>query len=297
MKSGFVSIIGRPNAGKSTLLNAFVKQKISIVSWRPHPTRNKITGILTDKEKGFQLVFLDTPGIHTPKNALGVYMQKVVKQSLDDIDVILYVHDSGRELTTKDIELLTETAKRNKTIVVLNKTDEVTDDKVMSLIEKLKDVNALSIVPASAKNRVNLDIIIDEILKVIDEGVQYYPDDMVTDRTMRFLVTEIVREKALKNLSQEVPHGIGVEVTSYSERKQSGIVDISVDIICEKQTHKAIIIGKNGSMLKKILTDARLDMERLLESKVFLKGYVKVKEDWRDNTSLLSELGYNKSEI
>lgn len=297
MKSGFVSIIGRPNAGKSTLLNAFVKQKISIVSWRPQTTRNKITGILTDKERGFQLVFLDTPGIHTPKNALGVYMQKVVKQSLDDIDVILYVHDSGRELTTKDIDSLTEMSKRNKTIVVLNKTDEVTDDKVMSLIEKLKDVGALSIIPASAKNRVNLDVIIDEILKVIDEGVQYYPDDMVTDRTMRFLVTEIVREKALKNLSQEVPHGIGVEVMSYSERQQSGIVDISVDIICEKQTHKAIIIGKNGSMLKKILTDSRLDIEKLLESKVFLKGYVKVKEDWRDNTSLLSELGYNKSEI
>lgn len=296
MKSGFVAIIGRPNSGKSTLLNKFIGEKISIVSQRPQTTRDRITGVLTQDD--YQIAFVDTPGIHTPKNSLGGYMMKSVRRAREGVDVVLYVCDAGRFLQEKDIEMLQKLiTDGNNVIIAVNKTDEVTDEKIASIFVKLKELDgARSIVPISALKGRNVDVLLDEILKCIPEGEMLFPEDMYTDKTERFLVGEFIREKALRFLSDEIPHGIGVEIKKFSER-ENGLVDVEADIICERESHKGIVIGKGGEMLKKILTSARRDMEELLGTKVFLKGFVKVKADWRDNEKILSQLGYDKKEI
>ena len=296
MKSGFVAIIGRPNSGKSTLLNRFIGEKISIVSQRPQTTRDRITGVLTSDD--YQIAFVDTPGIHTPKNSLGGYMMKSVRRAREGVDVVLYVCDAGRYLQEKDIEMLDKLiADGNNVIIAVNKVDEVTDEKIAEIFVKLKELNgAKAIVPISALKGKNTVVLLDEILKLIPEGDMLFPEDMYTDKTERFLVGEFIREKALRFLSDEIPHGIGVEVKKFSER-EDGIVDVEADIICERESHKGIIIGKGGEMLKKILSSARRDMEELLSAKVFLKGFVKVKAEWRDNESVLRQLGYDKKDI
>lgn len=296
MKSGFVAIIGRPNSGKSTLLNRFIGEKISIVSQRPQTTRDRITGVLTSQD--YQIAFVDTPGIHTPKNSLGGYMMKSVRRAREGVDVVLYVCDAGRYLQEKDIEMLDKLiADGNNVIIAVNKVDEVTDEKIAEIFVKLKELNgAKAIVPISALKGKNTVVLLDEILKLVPEGEMLFPEDMYTDKTERFLVGEFIREKALRFLSDEIPHGIGVEIKKFSER-EDGIVDVEADIICERESHKGIIIGKGGEMLKKILSSARRDMEELLSAKVFLKGFVKVKAEWRDNESVLRQLGYDKKDI
>lgn len=296
MKSGFVAIIGRPNAGKSTLLNGIIGEKISIVSARPQTTRDKITGVLTTDD--YQIAFVDTPGIHSPRNSLGGYMMKSVRRAREGVDCVLYVFDAGRQLLDDDLEMLSRTVETGTPVIVaVNKTDEVTDDKIASAFMKLKEIDGLSaIVPVSALKKRNTDVLLSELVKLMPEGEKLFPDDMLTDKTERFLVSEMIREKALRYLSEEVPHGIGVEIKVFSERG-NGIVDVEADIICEKESHKGIVIGKGGQTLKRILTSARHDMEELLAQKVFLKGFVKVKSDWRDSDKLMRTLGYDKKEI
>lgn len=296
MKSGFVAIIGRPNAGKSTLLNGFIGEKISIVSARPQTTRDKITGVLTTDD--YQIAFVDTPGIHSPRNSLGGYMMKSVRRAREGVDCVLYVFDAGRQLLDDDLEMLSRTVETGTPVIVaVNKTDEVMDDKIASAFMKLKEIDGLSaIVPVSALKKRNTDVLLSELVKLMPEGEKLFPDDMLTDKTERFLVSEMIREKALRYLSEEVPHGIGVEIKVFSERG-NGIVDVEADIICEKESHKGIVIGKGGQTLKRILTSARHDMEELLSKKVFLKGFVKVKSDWRDSDKLMRTLGYDKKEI
>lgn len=296
MKSGFVAIIGRPNAGKSTLLNKFIGEKVSIVSQRPQTTRDRITGVLTSDD--YQIAFVDTPGIHTPKNSLGGYMMKSVRRAREGVDVVLYVCDAGRYLQEKDIEMLQKlVSDGNNVVIAVNKVDEVTDDKIAEIFVKLKELDGVkAIVPISALKGKNTVVLLDEIIKLIPEGEQLFPEDMYTDKTERFLVGEFIREKALRFLSDEIPHGIGVEIKKFADR-EDGIVDVEADIICERESHKGIIIGKGGQMLKKILSSARRDMEELLGAKVFLKGFVKVKPEWRDNDSVLRQLGYDKKDI
>ena len=296
MKSGFVAIIGRPNAGKSTLLNGFIGEKISIVSARPQTTRDKITGVLTTDQ--YQIAFVDTPGIHSPRNSLGGYMMKSVRRAREGVDCVLYVFDAGRNLLDDDIEMLARTIEGGTPVVVaINKTDEVTDEKIASAFVKLKDLEGISaIVPISALKKRNTQVLLDELVKLMPDGDKLFPDDMLTDKTERFLVSEMIREKALRYLSEEVPHGIGVEIKKFAERG-NGIVDVEADIICEKESHKGIVIGKGGATLKRILTSARHDMEELLGQKVFLKAFVKVKSEWRDSDKLMRTLGYDKKEI
>lgn len=296
MKSGFVAIIGRPNAGKSTLLNGFIGEKISIVSARPQTTRDKITGILTTDT--YQIAFVDTPGIHSPRNSLGGYMMKSVRRAREGVDCVLYVFDAGRSLLDDDLEMLSRTIEGGTPVVVaVNKTDEVTDEKIASAFVKLKEIEGISaIVPVCALKKRNTDVLLSELVKLMPEGEKLFPDDMLTDKTERFLVSEIIREKALRYLSEEVPHGIGVEIKVFSERG-NGIVDVEADIICEKESHKGIVIGKGGQTLKRILTSARHDMEELLGCKVFLKGFVKVRSEWRDSEKMMRTLGYDKKEI
>jgi len=296
MKAGFAAIVGKPNVGKSTLMNALIGEKVSIVSNRPQTTRNKIAGIMNGEDH--QVVFLDTPGIHSPKNSLGSYMMKSVRTAVEGVDAIIYVADAGRELSERDLDLIRKyIAEGIGVIVAMNKTDEVTAEKIFSELDKLNGVDGISaVVPLSALKGSNVEKVRSELLKLIPEGECFYPRDMITDKTERFMVAEILREKALRNLNEEVPHGIGVEVRKFRERSGAEVVDVDLDLICEKQSHKGIIIGKQGSMLKKIVTQARQDMEKLLGVKVFLTVFVKVKEDWRDDNLILRQLGYDKKE-
>lgn len=296
MKSGFVAIIGRPNAGKSTLLNGFIGEKISIVSKRPQTTRDKITGVLTGED--YQIAFVDTPGIHSPKNSLGGYMMKSVRRAKEGVDAVLYVYDAGRPLLSNDIEMLAKTVDDGTPVVVaVNKTDEVQDIRVAEAFVKLKEIQGLTaIVPISALKNRNTDVLLKELIALMPEGEKLFPDDMLTDKTERFLVGEMIREKALRYLNEEVPHGIGVEIKVFRER-DDGLVDVEADIICEKESHKGIIIGKGGETLKKILSSARRDMEDLLQTQVYLKGFVRVKAEWRDNEKFLRTLGYDKKDV
>lgn len=296
MRSGFVAIIGRPNAGKSTLMNRFVGEKISIVSKRPQTTRDKITGVVTGED--YQIAFVDTPGIHSPRNSLGGYMMKSVRRAKEGVDAVLFVYDAGRPLSDNDIEMLQKTVSDGTPVVVcVNKTDEVQDERIAEAFMRFKEIEGLSsIVPTSALKGKNTDLLLSELVKLMPEGEKLFPDDMLTDKTERFLVGEMIREKALRFLNEEVPHGIGVEIKLFSER-EDGIVDVEADIICERESHKGIIIGKKGETLKRILTAARKDMEELLQTKVFLKGFVKVKSDWRDNEKVLRTLGYDKKDV
>ncbi|MGL4571263.1 MAG: GTPase Era [Clostridium sp.] len=292
-KSGFVSIVGRPNVGKSTLMNYIMGEKLSIVSNKPQTTRNNIQTILTTDD--YQMVFVDTPGIHKPKHKLGEYMVNSAKDSTKDVDLVLFLTNPGEEIGRGD-KFILETLRGKKTPVflVLNKIDEFTQETVAkSLADFSKEFDFKEIVPISAIKGKNVDKLLDLMVKELPEGPKYYPEDMITDVQERFVVSEIVREKALRTLRDEVPHGIAVDVIQMKQ-KENGTYHIEVDLICEKDSHKGIIIGKNGQTLKKIGETSRYELERFLRSKVNIKIWVKVRKEWRDNQNLLKELGYKK---
>lgn len=295
--SGFISIIGRPNVGKSTLLNALAGEKIAIISNKPQTTRNKIQAVLTRED--FQAVFIDTPGIHDPKHKLGVYMQKSVEMALKEIDVVLYLIEPTLKLIDKDSEVIRKLkAVKNPVFLLVNKIDKLRDEEILPIIEGYKKLyDFAEIVPVSALEGKNLEKLLEVIKNYLPEGPKYFPDDYITDQPERQIVSEIIREKALTMLKEEIPHGIAVEVLSMKERDGNDIIDIETVIYCEKSSHKGIVIGKNGAMLKEIGTRARGDIENLLGSRVNLKTWVKIKDNWRDNDFLLRNFGYDAKKL
>ncbi len=290
-KSGFITIIGRPNVGKSTLLNYLMGEKLSIVSSRPQTTRNNIQTILT--RDNFQIVFVDTPGMHKPKHKLGEYMVKIAKDSMQDVDVVLFLTTPEGEINKADLHILEQLKQCNtKVFLVVNKIDENPADRVAkTLDEYTKVLDFKEIIPISAINGKNTEKLLELVVDQLPEGPMYYPEDMITDQQERFIVMETIREKALRLLSQEVPHGIAVEILTM-KKNENGSYLIEANMLCEKNSHKGIIIGKNGAMMKKISTYARQDIEKFLGCKVNLKIWVKVKSEWRDSAFVLKELGY-----
>lgn len=290
-KSGFITVVGRPNVGKSTLINHLMGEKLSIVSNKPQTTRKNLNAIYTDEDS--QIIFVDTPGIHKAQNKLGEYMVSVARESLNQVDLVIFITTPTSGIHLGDIKILEE-LKGLKTpiFLIVNKTDEFTQTAVAKTLEAYAAVvDFAEIIPISALKGKNTENLLDMMKKFMPEGPMYYPGDIVSDVHLRFMVAETIREKALKLLQQEIPHGIAVEITSMKE-KDNGNWTIEADIICEKDSHKGIIIGKGGQTLKKIGTWAREDMEKYLEGNVELKTFVKVRKDWRDNTNLLKELGY-----
>lgn len=296
-KSGFVTLIGRPNVGKSTLMNRLIGQKIAITSSKPQTTRNRIQTVYSSEEG--QIIFLDTPGINKAKNKLGDYMLNVAERTLKEVDVILWLVEPTTYIGAGE-QYIIEKLNRVKTpvILVINKIDTVTNEEIIKCIDKYKDVCKFAeIVPVSAMTGKNKEEVISSIFKYLEEGPQYYDEDTVTDQPERQICAELIREKALRLLSQEIPHGIAVVIDAMKEREGGRIVDIDATIVCERDSHKGIIIGKQGAMLKKIGTQARTEMENLLDMKVNLKLWVKVKKNWRDSDFLIKNYGYDKKEI
>ena len=293
-KSGFVTLIGRPNVGKSTLMNRLIGQKIAITSNKPQTTRNRIQTVYTCKEG--QIIFLDTPGIHKAKNKLGEYMVAVAERTLREVDVILWLVEPTTFIGAGERHIA-EQLKNIDTpvILVINKIDTVSKADILTFIDTYKDLlDFKEIIPVSALKGENTDDLLSSIFNYLDEGPCYYDEDTITDQPERQIVAELIREKALRNLSDEVPHGVAVAIDSMKERSSGNIIDIDATIVCERSSHKGIIIGKQGSMLKKIGTDARHDIEALLDCKVNLKLWVKVKKDWRDSDFLIKNFGYYK---
>ncbi|MGL5634591.1 MAG: GTPase Era [Sarcina sp.] len=292
-KSGYVTIVGRPNVGKSTLLNLLMGEKLSIVSNKPQTTRNNIQTILTGDD--YQMVFVDTPGIHKPKHKLGEYMVNSATSSIKEVDLVLFLTTPDGELGRGDKFIIEQLkAQKAPVIFVLNKIDQVKPEKVAkTLMEYSKEFDFAEIIPISAFKAKNTDKLVELMVSYMPEGPKYYPDDMITEIPEKFVVSEIVREKALRCLSEEVPHGIAVDVIQMKQDK-SGKYNIEVDLICEKDSHKGIIIGKDGQTLKKIGSAARFELEKFLREKVNIKVWVKVRKEWRDNNALLKELGYKK---
>lgn len=291
-KSGFVTVIGRPNVGKSTLLNQVIGEKISIISDKPQTTRNKI--LLVHSEENAQIVFLDTPGMQMPKNKLGEYMLKMSKSTLDEVDLITYIVDDSLSVGKMD-SMIIEELKSVKTpiILVINKIDNLSKDDLMLLIAKYDAIGIFKdIVPMSALKGDNVAKYVEVLKDNLEEGPQYFPEDMITDQPERFIISEIIREKALLNLEEEIPHGIVVNVDGVKQRKGKDIIDVYANVYCEKESHKGMVIGKNGSMLKKIGQEAREDIEKLLGSKVNLQLWVKVEKNWRERDNKVKYFGY-----
>lgn len=291
-RSGFVAVMGKPNAGKSTLINTIVGEKVAIVSWKPQTTRNKILGVYN--EKHCQIIFIDTPGLHKPKNNLGKYMMKTASAALEGVDCVVYVVDCEKGYDEKDkMNIVSYTNAGHKVVVAVNKVDHVTKEAVFSILTRLNELTGLSaVVPISALRNRNIEPLKEEIKKLLTDNIKYYDDDRYTDRNMRFMTSEIIREKALRLLDKEVPYGIGVDVRDYIVR-DDGVIEINADIICEKPAHKPIILGKGGQMIKKIGTYARQDLEDMTGDKVFLTLFVRVKNDWRDSDLVMKDLGYD----
>ena len=291
-KSGFVSIVGRPNVGKSTLMNNVVGEKIAIMSDKPQTTRNTIQAVYTDKE--CQMVFLDTPGIHKPKNKLGEFMVKSATDEFKNVDVILYVVDESKKIGPGD-RMIIEQLRTTKTpkILVLNKIDKLTEEELFELI-KMYDAENLfkAIVPISALKGKNTDRLIKVVSEYLEEGPQYFPEYMITDQPERVLISELIREKVLHYVHDEIPHGVAVEIERMRKRPDKDIIDVSAVIYCERDSHKGIIIGKNGRKLKGIGKSAREDIELLLGSQINLQVWVKVKENWRNLQSFINNFGY-----
>ena len=293
-KSGFATLIGRPNVGKSTLMNCLIGQKIAITSNKPQTTRNRIQTVYTSEEG--QIVFLDTPVIHKAKNKLGNYMVGVAERTLSEVDVVLWLVEPTNYIGAGEQHII-EQLKKTKTpvILVINKIDTVKKEEILLFIDTYrKQMDFAEIVPVSAKKGDGTDDLLSCIMKYLPYGQPFYDEDTVTDQPVRQIVAELVREKALKCLEEEIPHGIAVTIESMNFRKR--IVDIEAEIICEKDSHKGIIIGKQGQMLKKIGSLARPDIEELVGKQVNLKLWVKVKKDWRDSDFLLKNFGYNPRE-
>ncbi|WP_434311107.1 GTPase Era [Hominifimenecus sp. rT4P-3] len=290
-KSGFVALIGRPNVGKSTLMNHLIGQKIAITSDKPQTTRNRIQTVYTD-ERG-QIVFLDTPGIHKAKNKLGDYMVNVAEHTLREVDVVLWLVEPTTFVGAGERHIV-EKLKQVKTpvILIINKVDTVEKNEVLKFIDTYRKIfHFAEIIPASALKDINTDEILRVLFRYLSEGPQYFDDDTVTDQPMRQIAAELIREKALRFLSDEIPHGIAVTIEKMSERK-NGLFDIQANIVCERDSHKGIIIGKQGTMLKKIGSAARREIEALMGAPVNLQLWVKVRKEWRDNELYLKNYGY-----
>ena len=293
-KSGFVTLIGRPNVGKSTLMNYLIGQKIAITSNKPQTTRNRIQTVLTTEEG--QIVFVDTPGIHKAKNKLGEYMVNVAERTLNEVDVVLWLVEPTTFIGAGEKHIAEQLGKvRTPVVLVINKVDMVKKEEVLTFIDAYRKIyDFAEIVPVSARSGENTDELVKVILKYLPYGPQFYDEDTITDQPERQIVAELIREKALHCLNDEIPHGIAVAIDSMKYRKK--IVDIDATIICERDSHKGIIIGKQGAMLKKIGSTARFEIEKMLECKVNLQLWVKVKKDWRDSDFLIKNFGYNKDE-
>jgi GTP-binding protein Era len=273
-------------------MNCLLGEKISIISSKPQTTRNTIQTVLT--RDNYQIVFLDTPGIHKPKHKLGEYMVRLAQDTLDEVDVVLFLITPEKQMGNGDKYIIEQIKNvKSKVVLVINKIDEVTKEDIAKCIDIYsKEVNFDAIVPISALKKINIDELLKVVVGILPEGPKYFPDDTITDQPERFIVGEIIREKALNLLEQEVPHGIAVEINQMKDSESGRLMTIDANIYCEKDSHKAIIIGKNGQMLKKIGMLSRQDMEKLLGTKVFLQLWVKVKKDWRDNAFLLKGFGY-----
>jgi len=290
-KSAMITIAGRPNVGKSTLTNAMVGEKIAIVSNKPQTTRNRICGVLTRGET--QLVFMDTPGFHKPRTKLGDYMVNVVQNSVADVDVTFLLVEPIANIGIQEQELISQLkAGRVPAVLVINKIDTVEKEELLAVIAAYSQAYDFhSIIPISAKTGEGVELLLEEAEKFAQEGPFFFPDDAVTDQPERQIMAEIIREKLLWCLDREIPHGTAVEITRFTER-DNGIIDLDATIYCEKSSHKGIIIGKHGDMLKKISTMARTDCEKFMGTKVFLQTWVKVKENWRDSDFLIRNFGY-----
>ena len=290
-KSGFAALIGRPNVGKSTLMNCLIGQKIAITSNKPQTTRNRIQTVYTS-EKG-QIVFVDTPGIHKAKNRLGDYMVNVARRSLSEVDVILWLVEPSNYIGAGEESILEQLSRVNTPVIlVINKIDTVKKEELLGFIDTYrKRMDFAEIVPVSALKKDNTEELLSCIFKYLPYGPAFYDEDTVTDQPQRQIVAELIREKALRTLEEEIPHGIAVTIEKMKRRGK--IMDIEATLICERDSHKGIIIGKQGSMLKRIGSSARRDIEEMLECKVNLQLWVKVKKDWRDSEFLLKNFGYN----
>ncbi len=298
IKSGYIAIVGKPNAGKSTLLNAIIKEKVSIVSPKAQTTRNNITGIFNRKD--CQLIFVDTPGLNITNSHLDEYMQKSIKGAVVGVDVIIIALDGTKKHNNTDIDIINKYASLNIPIIlVVTKIDALDNERIFKILSSLNNLEKVAeIVPVSSTKSRNIDTLIDVLLKYvpeIDESEKYFDEDMYTDKSLKFIASEIIREKALYFLDKEIPHGIAVSVVKYEE--DDNIVNIDADIICEKDSHKNIIIGKGGSMLKRIGHEARVSFQKVVQCKVNLNLWVKVKQNWRDNIGFLNEIGYNNSDL
>ena len=288
-KSGFVAIMGRPNAGKSTLLNAILKTKVSIVSPKPQTTRNNIIGIYNDDES--QIVFTDTPGINTANNKLDEFMQKSVKSAKAGVDVVLLCVDGGKGIKQKDFDFISSFKGTENLMLIVTKTDLTNFEKLYPQLAELNKLDYVkSIIPVSSFKGRNIDVVVNEIKKYLTDDVRYFSEDEYTDKSIRFMISELVREKTLWLLQDEIPHGIAVEIVTFKENNAKILID--ADIICEKDSHKQIIIGKNGAMIKEIGTKARMDIERFLGEKVYLELWVRVKEDWRNRENFITDIGF-----
>ena len=294
-KSGFVTLIGRPNVGKSTLMNQLIGQKIAITSNKPQTTRNRIQTVYTCEEG--QIVFVDTPGIHKAKNKLGEYMVNVAEQTLKEVDVILWLVEPTDFIGAGERHIAEQLEKVNTPVIlVINKVDTIKKEEILKFIDNYRKIyNFAEIVPVSALKGTNTDDLITTIFKYLTYGPMFYDEDTVTDQTMRQIVAELVREKALKCLNDEIPHGIAVYIDQMKERKSGDIMDIDATIVCERDSHKGIIIGKQGAMLKKIGSAARYEIERMMEMKINLKLWVKVRKEWRDSDVQLKNFGYDRN--
>ena len=296
-KSGFVTLSGRPNVGKSTLMNHLIGQKIAITSEKPQTTRNRIQTVYTD-ERG-QIIFLDTPGIHKAKNKLGEYMVNVAENTLKEVDVILWLVEPTTFIGAGERHIAEQLSKiKTPVILVINKIDTVkSKEEILTFIAAYKDIlNFAEIIPVSALKEMNIEDVKSSIFKYLPAGPQFYDEDTVTDQPMRQIAAELIREKALRMLDDEIPHGIAVVIDQMKERP-NGIIDVDATIVCERDSHKGIIIGKGGSMLKRIGTAARMEIENLMDTKVNLKLWVKVRREWRDSDMYMKNYGYNPKEI
>ena len=295
-KSGFVTLIGRPNVGKSTLMNQIIGQKIAITSSKPQTTRNRIQTVFTD-ERG-QIIFLDTPGIHKAKNKLGEYMVNVAERTLKEVDVVLWLVEPTTFIGAGERHIAEQLKKVNTPVILaINKIDTVKKEELLAVIAAYSQIHDFKeIVPVSALNGENAQHLVDTLFSYLQEGPQFYDEDTITDQPERQIVAELIREKALRLLSDEIPHGIAVSIERMKERKNGKIMDIEATIICERDSHKGIIIGKKGAMLKKIGSKARVEIESLLDIQVNLQLWVKVKKDWRDRDFLLKNYGYRDTD-
>ena len=292
-RSGFVALIGRPNVGKSTLINQIMKEKIVITSAKPQTTRNSIRCIHSDDDS--QMVFIDTPGVHKPKNKLGEYMKRTIRTTLEDVDAVLYLVEPESAIGAGDEYILKVLSKISTPVILLiNKTDTIEKTALLEVMAAFGAYDFIkAIVPISAKTGDGVDELLEFIKENLPEGPQYFPDDMIVDQSERFIVAELIREKALDNLRDEVPHGIAVEVNAMKARQAKDLVDIEATIFCERESHKGIVIGKKGAMLKRIGSDARADIEFFLKQPVNLQLWVKVRANWREKVYDLKDLGYD----